>query len=234
MQQLSLESMMRIVRRFWKWLVLCGAVGGLLMALVTHFLIPEKYVSQATLHIQNGVLSEESTQVSSSNLAAAKTLVDSTAIIFSSDYALEPAIEVLDDEDATISKLRASLSFSATTNSEAVIIRATSTDPAEAYAYCSAMVEVAPEVMQGLYTVARVNTLEKPKTPTAPSSPNLVRNTLLGVIVGVLLMLIAAVIHYMTDMRVGSEEDVKQRMDDLMVLGEIPTFSELKKEVRNG
>ena len=230
MQQLSLEVLLRIVRRVWKWLVLCGALGGLLLALVTYFWIPDKYVSQATLHIQNGTLSSD--YISTNNLAAAQTLVDSTAIIFSSDVALEPAVAVLND-GTTMEELGAALSFSATTNSEAVIIKATANDPATAYAYCSALVEVSSDVIADVYEIARVQTLDKPKIPTSPSSPSMTKNTLLGVIVGAMLMMIAAIIHYLTDMRVGGEDDLKQRMKDMMVLGEIPAFTGTEKGGRN-
>lgn len=230
MQQLSFDTLLRIVRRFWKWLILCAAVGALIMAVVTHFLIPEQYVSQATLHIQNGTVSSD--YISTGNLAAAQTLVDSTAIIFSSDVALNPAVKVLND-GTTAEELSRALSFSSTTNSEAVIIKATASDPATAYAYCNAVVAVSSEVMSDVYEIAKVKVLNEAKIPTAPSSPNLMQNTLLGAIVGVLLMMIALIIHYMTDMRVGNEEDLKQRMGDLMVLGEIPTFNTLKKEVRS-
>ncbi len=231
MQELSLEALMRIVRQFWKWMVFCGAVGGLLMALVTQFFIPEKYVSQATLLIQNGTLLEGSTQISTANLAAAQTIVDQTAIIFSSDIALKPAIKLLDD-DTTVKELREALSFSATDNSEAVIIKATANDPETAYAYCSALVDVSSGVMEEIYEIAKVKELNSPRKPTDPSSPNLIQNTLLGVIIGAFLMAGAAIVHYMTDMRIGNEEDLKQRMTDIVILGEIPAFSDSKKEVR--
>ncbi len=226
MQQLSFEMVVRLIRRFWAWALLCAIVGAGLMGVVTHFLIPDQYTSSAKLHIQNGNLSTE--YISTGNLAAAQTLVDSTRVIFNSDFALEKAAALLDD-GTTTNELAASLSFGSTSNNEAVIIQATAEDPATAFLYCSAIVAVSPEVMSELYEVAKVKVLDEASLPVVPSAPNMVQNCLAGGVAGALILIIAVLVFQMMDTRIGNEAEFKQRMDDLMVLGEIPSFAMLNK-----
>ena len=225
MQQLNFGMLVRLVRRFWAWTIVCAIAGALIMGAVTHFFIPDEYTSTAKLHIQNGKPSSD--YISSGNLAAAQALVDQTRVIFSSDYALEQAAALLDD-GTTAAQLSAALSFSATTNNEAVLIRATAKDPATAYLYCSAIVAVAPDVMSSLYEVAKVKTLNEASLPVTPSAPDMLQNCLAGAIIGGLALIIVVVILEVTDMRIGHEADFKRRMEGLMILGEIPSFAEME------
>ena len=226
MQQLNFGMLVRLVRRFWAWAIVCAIAGALIMGAITHFLIPNEYTSTAKLHIQNGQPSSE--YITSGNLSAAQALVDQTRVIFSSDFALERAAELLDD-GTTATQLSAALSFGATTNNEAVVVRATAEDPATAYLYCSAIVAVAPEVMSDLYEVAKVKTLNEASLPVVPSAPNMLQNCLAGAIIGALALIIVVVILEVTDMRIGNEGEFKRRMNDLMILGEIPSFTTMNE-----
>ena len=226
MQQLNFGMLVRLVRRFWAWAIVCAIAGAFVMGAITHFLIPNQYTSTAKLHIQNGKPSSE--YISTGNLAAAQALVDQTRVIFSSDFALERAAALLDD-GTTAAQLAAALTFGSTTNNEAVMIRATAEDPATAYLYCSAIVAVAPEVMSDLYDVAKVNTLNEASLPVTPSAPDMLQNCLAGAIIGGLALVIVVVVLEITDMRIGNEAEFKQRMEGLMILGEIPSFSTLSE-----
>ena len=229
MQQISFGMLVRLVRRFWMWAIACAILGAIAMGAVTKFLIPVEYTSTARLHIQNGKPSAE--YISSGNLAAAQALVDQTRIIFSSDVALKPAVELLEYNDVKVTKsqLSAALSFGATANNEAVVIRATANDPVTAEAYCWAVTQIAPEVMSSLYEVAKVTTLSEATRPSVPSAPDMTQNCMAGALIGGLLLVLIVVVREITDTRIGNENDFKQRMEGLPVLGEIPSFATLNE-----
>ena len=225
MRQLSMDIILQLVRRFWKWCVLFGALGAVAMALYTHYLIPNRYTSFATLFVQNGTISTET--ISTGNLSAAQDMVTSAKTLLSSDFAVSKAVSVLGDESLK-GALRGSLSFTTNENNDSITVYATTTDPLTSARFCEAMVAVAPEVMADVFSVAKVQVLEKPNIPVSPSSPNLVKNCITGGILGVIAVIGVAVLRALLDNRVGNEEDFRQR-SDLVVLGEIPTFSSVQR-----
>ena len=225
MRQLSMDLLLQLVRRFWKWCVLFGALGAVAMGLYTHYMVPNRYTSSATLFVQNGTISTDT--ISSGNLAAAQDMVTSAKTLLSSDFAVSKAVAVLGDESLK-GALRGSLYYSSNENNDSIIIFATTTDPLTSARFCEAMVAVAPEVLADAFSVAKVQVLEKPNVPVAPSSPNMTKNCITGAIIGIICVIGGAVLRTMLDNRVGNEEDFKQRTD-LVVLGEIPTFSSVQK-----
>jgi len=72
---------------------------------------------------------------------------------------------------------------------------------------------------------ARV-TLEEAETPKTPSSPNIRRNTIIGVLAGGVLMVIVVVIVEILDDRVKKPEDIEETLG-MTLLGVIPDMSKV-------
>ena len=66
-------------------------------------------------------------------------------------------------------------------------------------------------------------------SPTAPSSPNVLMNSAVGGVVGLVIAVIIVLLRSLLDNTVKSEEELKDRFD-VPVLGKIPDFYESKKK----
>lgn len=109
------------------------------------------------------------------------------------------------------------------------------TDPDRARATAEAIAEEFPAAVTELESPAgqeaspvKVTVVKAPRTPTAPVSPQPTRNIALGLVVGLLLGLGAAVLRETTDRSVKTADDVK-RVTEVPLLGAISHDPEAPK-----
>ena len=70
---------------------------------------------------------------------------------------------------------------------------------------------------------------EKAVTPKAPSSPNLLKNTAMGGLIGAVLAIAVIVVMYLMDDTIKTEEDVRKYLQ-LNTLAEIPMEKKNRKK----
>ena len=75
--------------------------------------------------------------------------------------------------------------------------------------------------------VSDVTTLEEARPAVSPSSPNIRRNTILGVGAGASVVILLALLVELMDDRVKRPEDIEEVMH-LSLLGVIPNLEKLK------
>ena len=81
--------------------------------------------------------------------------------------------------------------------------------PEEASRIANSLREVAAEKIISITRVSDVTTLEEARPATAPSSPNIRRNTIIGLLGGTAFMVIAVLIVELVDTRVKRPEDIE-------------------------
>ena len=99
--------------------------------------------------------------------------------------------------------------------------------PDEASRIANALREVAAQKIIAVTRVADVTTLEDARPATSPSSPNIRRNTIMGVGAGAGLMILVVLLLELFDDRVKRPEDIEDVMK-ISLLGVIPDLDKLK------
>ena len=99
--------------------------------------------------------------------------------------------------------------------------------PEEASRIANALREVAAQKIISVTKVSDVTTLEEARPAVSPSSPNIRRNTILGVGVGASVVILLALLVELLDDRVKRPEDIEEVMH-LSLLGVIPNLEKLK------
>ena len=112
------------------------------------------------------------------------------------------------------------------TDTRIVSITVTHADPAEASRIANTLREVAAEKIIAVTKVSDVTTLEEAETPKTPSSPNIRRNTIIGVLAGGVLMVIVVVIVEILDDRVKKPEDIEETLG-MTLLGVVPDMNKI-------
>ena len=87
-----------------------------------------------------------------------------------------------------------------------------------------AVQKVAPERVKLCDETAELVVLSEPILPSAPSSPSIVKNTALGLLVGMILSVLVVVLREVLDNRIKSPEEITE-LFDLPVFGVVPDFS---------
>ena len=99
--------------------------------------------------------------------------------------------------------------------------------PEEASRIANALRDVAAQKIIAVTRVADVTTLEDARPATSPSSPNIRRNTIMGVGAGAGLMILVVLLLELFDDRVKRPEDIEDVMK-ISLLGVIPDLDKLK------
>ena len=99
--------------------------------------------------------------------------------------------------------------------------------PDEASRIANALREVASQKIIAVTRVSDVTTLEEARPATGPSSPNIRRNTLMGIGAGAGLLIVVVLLVELLDDRVKRPEDIEDVMK-ISLLGVIPDMDKLK------
>ncbi len=123
--------------------------------------------------------------------------------------------------DMSPAALAGQITVSSPEDSRMLQISVTNPDPALAQQLANAIREVTSNQLTELLKVDSVSTIYEANKPTAPSSPNVMRNTMLAGILGFAVMVGIFCVIFLLDDRIRSEADVERYLG-LSVIGIIP------------
>ena len=115
------------------------------------------------------------------------------------------------------------LNMSSKNETEILVIIVKSPIPQHAYIIAQTIMELAEEQISSVVEGGSVTLLDEPEFPTTFSSPNILKNTQLGMLIGLLLSLIIVFTIEMLDNKVKDAGQISN-MFKYPVLGEIPYF----------
>jgi len=199
-----------LLKRVWM-IILSAVICGLLSFGVTHFLITPMYQSTAMFYVNNGSLSVggASFSISSSDLAVSKSLVDSYIVILDTRETLNDVADYA-EVDKTYTDLRKMISASAVNDTEIFQVTVTSPDPVEAEKIADAISYLLPKRISSIVEGTSAEIVDQAVLPAKPSSPNIIRNTEIGVILGFILSIGAICLYEIFNTLIRSEEDIEQ------------------------
>ena len=218
----------RIFGAIWSkiWAVAVVGILGALIALgITRFFITPTYQSSAMFYVNNNALSmgDASFSISSSDITASKSLVDSYIVILNTRETLN---DVIDYAGVNYShwEVRSMLSASSVNETEIFEVVVTSPDAAEAEAIASAIAYILPNRISDIIEGSSAKIVDSAVRPGMPSSPSYSRNVFLGLLLGLLLTVCVIALREVFDVTIRAEEDVA-RGCPYPVLSSVPNMA---------
>lgn len=227
-QEFNLEDIrafLLYLKKRWLWIVLATVVGFALLFVVSKFGMTEKYTSDVSLYVTNLAETTDSKDADLNNLNAAQKLVDTYIVILQDDDILTQVVQEL-SVPMTEKQLESTLSMSAVNETEVLKISATTGSPALSAEICNTLAGLAPDVLKRVVKAGSVEVIGAAKPATAPSSPNVQKNAILGAMAGFTLCVGVLLLIFMMDTTVKSEEELRAHFN-VPILGEIPDFDDL-------
>ena len=160
--------------------------------------------------------------ISSADITAAKSLVDTYIVILKTRSTLNEVIEEA-GVDYTYGELRSMISASAVDSTEIFKISVISEDPKEAELLANTIARVLPYKIADIVDGSSVRIVDYAVMPSAKDSPNVTRYTALGFMAGLLLACGVIVIREILDTQIHSEEYLIQTYG-LPVLAVVPAL----------
>ncbi len=217
-----MEILYALLNKIWL-IALVAVISGVLAFLYTKFLVTPTYRSEGSLFImaQNSDLSVSSVNMSNSLLADCEKLIKGRVV-------LETVIEDL-DLNMSYNALKSIVSVSQVTNTHMIDIAVTHSDPAMAQKIVNAINKVAQDKIALLLRADFVSVTAEGNLPTSPSSPNVMKNVLLCVVIAVVVVCGVLVVAFILDDKIKTSEDVEKYLQ-LSTLGVIPIAKKMERE----
>lgn len=213
-----------LLRKLWSrkfFIIFIALVVGTIALLGSVFLIKPKYTSTTRIY----VVSRTADSITNQDLQAGSYLVKDYQEVITSNEVLS---SVIDKEKLSLTpnELSSMISVTIPTDTRVISISVEDGNAQEATTIANTVREVAAEKIKAVTKVDDVTTLEAAEVPKEPSSPNIKRNTLIGVIAGGVLAVISIIILEVLDDRVRRPEDIEDVLG-LPLLGIVPDIDKL-------
>ncbi|MBP3900889.1 MAG: polysaccharide export protein [Blautia sp.] len=209
------EVFFALKRKLFLIILACIAGGGIALA-ITMFLMTPIYTSTASLL----VLSKETTLTSIADIQLGTQLTNDYKVLIRSTSVLE---EVIDDLhlDTTPEELKSTISINNPDGTRLLDISVNNSDPEMARDIVNSIASVSSAFIGDKMEVVPPKIIERGKVPEKQTSPSKKRNTLIGILLGLLLSAGPIILLTVLDDTIKSEDDMQNYLG-LSMLASIP------------
>lgn len=230
--EIDLQKLLLSYLQKWWLIVLCGALVGASAWYITKHHITPMYEAKVMVYVNNNRGDLQIDTITNANLATAQRLVDTYINIIKSDTVLEKVAEE-SHLNLSATAIRKIMSAEQVDDTELFNVIITYPDPKIAAQVANAVAEVAPGEIENFVEGSSTKIIDYAKIPQVPSSPNVSRNVVLGVLLGVVGALLYLTIRFLLDVRIKDEEDLNM-LFEFPVLAQIPAFVTDSSKRRSG
>ena len=211
-----LELFGHFMDKIW-WIILGFLAGALIAGLITHFVITPKYTATAKMYM---VSSSSQSVVDLTDLNIGQSISGDYVELLKTRPIVEGVIQE-QDLDYSYNQLVNMLSLSVVNNTRSIKIDATSTDPKEAMNIANAIAEKGVSELPKLMETPAPHIAEYAIVPVNKSSPSLTKNTMIGALLGLLIMLGLFTVQFLMDDTFKTAEEIEREFG-VMPLTVIP------------
>ena len=210
--QIDLSELFKLIRKHLKSIVIFMLIGAILVGAYTAFMVDKKYSSQGTILLKaeviDGAIDNNQLNSNESMVANYIELLQGNNIQDISSGLVSNALQVSNTEDTQI-----------------IEISATTTDPGLSKRIVDETINVFTETVKEILDVSNIIMVDNAEINTAPVSPNIQKNMVLGAVAGIVISLGYILLTYLLDSKIKNA-DVAEQVLNLPVLGIVPYFED--------
>ncbi len=212
------------LRRWWV-VALCMVIGGSSLYLVTYYLSKPVYKSTGALYVSN--VNKSTAPITSDDISLTE--------IVTSQELLKSAVEVLSTEkfytrvkevskvNYTPSVIKNMVNMSARNETEVLEVSVSSPSPKDSYVILETIIALSKDEIEMVIEGGTIKVLDHAKFSLNYLPRNIGRNSLLGVVVGIIIAMAIIIMIEMLDTRIKSSKDLSDGYE-FYILGEIPSI----------
>ncbi|RNI25190.1 polysaccharide biosynthesis tyrosine autokinase [Flexivirga caeni] len=222
---MTLEDLWKLTRRYWLMLVACAAIGLALAAAYT-WTRTKEYTATAQALVASPTASGRNNAQNSSAAYSNGLVAQQRATVWANlATSQQVTSQVIRNEhlNETPGQLAGNISATVPQTSPIITVHATSTDPAKAKAIANSVVDVLTSYVQKADpdTGVAIKNTSSAVLPSTPSYPKPAKLLPIGLLAGLIIGYLLALIQHRRDTRVRSTDDVEENLG-AAVLGVIP------------
>lgn len=223
--ELSLWDVAKLLLTKIHWLLLAGILAAAGVYAAVSFLVTPTYESRVSFYVYNSTNNTAQGTINNSDLQAAESLATTYSKILASNSVLDAVLDDLDSGSAlTRKELSRMVAVSVVSDTQLLEVVVTSVDPALACRIADSFARVAPTEIVRITKAGGVEVVDRPEDATEQSAPRTLFDSLIGFVVGVMLISVVIVLRMLADTTIYLPEDI-ERAAGVTVLGQIPDIS---------
>ena len=227
-ESIDLLPLLMELKKRWLLIVFITLVGAALGFAAVKTLMTPTYRSSFAAYVNNSSAgSETQTYISSSDVAAAKSLAYTYERIISGRTVLTAAAEKA-NTNYSYKEMQQFVETDVDSNTEIIEVSVTCTSPAIAKALADAIASVAQAEVAEIVDGSSMRIVDYPVLPTEKYGPSTTKYTALGAIAGFVLCCGIIILSALMDDRIKDEETLERRFG-IRVLESIPNLEQAMK-----
>lgn len=215
------ELLLQYLKRWWVF-ALCVLIAATSSFLVAWKFVTPTYRATFSVYVNNNRTTDEIDYLTSADVTAAKSLVNTYVNIATSRRVLDAAADVL-GEGYSGADLVGKIKAERVESTEIFKLHVVNTDKYEAFKIADAMAEVIPSEISSLILGTSAKIIDEPQVPAGRYSPSYTRAVMIGGLIGAVAALAFVTVLYLQDNRIKDEDDLTS-MFNISILGRIPNF----------
>lgn len=220
---ISLTDILKMCVRHW--FVILGSIVLFAVAayLYSSYVVTPMYKSGGQIYITNTTLSaEERTNLTSGDLSSVEKLGPTFIETMKNDDFLN-VVKNMGNFDISTAAIRNMLVLDQPEETGLINIRVNSRSSKQAYAVAKEILRHAPKYLEEKVPGTTVKVFQDARLETAPYAPNIPRNVLFGIIIGLVFGVLLTIGIEIFDKKIDGSEGLEERYG-YPVLGEIPNL----------
>ena len=195
-------------------IISAGIMAALGVFLFTQLVITPSYESTTKIYILN---KQENASVTYSDIQLGTQLTKDYAELIQSRFVLEEVVQGM-GLNLTYEQMKGKVSVTTPTDTRILAITVKDKDPVMAMKIANAIREAAAVHIMNVMDIQAVNVAETANMPMKKASPSALKNTFVGGILGIFIIIIIVMVRYMMDDTVKTPEDVEKYLASIGML----------------
>lgn len=217
---IDLLEVLEVVRQHILIIVLVTVIAAVAGFSFSRFVMVPQYEASALMIVNTR--QDTTANVTSDQINSATKLVSTYSIIIKSDTVLQQVISNL-GLTLTYDQLKERVTVSAVDDTQVMQITVRSDNPEWARQVCEQITTISPDVILESVEAGSVKLISQAAVTPEPVSPNVMRNTAIAAVLGLVTSIGIVVLRGLLDNKIKSEDDVRKYLD-LPVVGVIPDY----------
>mgnify|MGYP000787723062 CR=1 FL=1 len=214
--EIDLKDLFLEIISYWQWIILVTIATGAVAFAISRFMITPMYESTSELY----VLSKSTSITSLADIQTGTSLTNDYMVVVEGRPVLEQVIVNLSLNESYRS-LKSKVTLNNPSNSRILEITVRDENPAMAKKIADEIADVGSTFIAAKMVQDAPMIIQKGYADGEPVSPNIIKNTLIGAVLGAFLAMAIIVISYLFNDTIMTAEDVEKKLG-LNVLGTLP------------
>ena len=230
--EIDLRKIMYMMRNKVIYIVLITILGGVLSGAFTQLFITPTYTATVKFYAKSTTNTiKTSSSVTGDEMNAAEKLAELYVYIIKSDTVVDKVAKEL--QINSTNEIKDSISAGAVEGIQAFTVTVRHPDANTAEKIANAVARIAPDEIVKIVEGGGIKVIDYAKVPQKPSSPNLKRNIMLGLLAGLVLSFACFFIYEIFDTSITESKDLEREFD-IPVLGTIPRLNSANESGKYG